>query len=153
VSEIDELYQEVILHHSRKPRNFGVLEDANRSADGYNPLCGDRLHLSLRLEDGVVRDLRFVGEGCAISKASASVMTEVLKGRPEDEARALFRSFHDMVTGSPTEEPGAGLGKLDVFAGVRRFPVRVKCAMLPWRTLESALANEPETVTTETEES
>ena len=148
MSGLGDLYQEVILHHSKVPRNFGTLESANRRASGHNPLCGDRVHLTLDVEDGVVRDIRFQGDGCAISTASASVMTDTLKGKTEAEARELFRAFHAMVTGEgPADAPG--LGKLGVFAGVRDFPVRVKCAMLAWRTLEAALGKARETITTE----
>lgn len=141
-----ELYQEVILHHSKAPRNFGELEHPNRSADGHNPLCGDRIHLTLDVEDGIVRDLRFRGDGCAISTASASVMTDAIKGKSEEDARKLFRDFHAMVTG---EGQSPEMGKLDVFAGVRDYPVRVKCAMLAWRTLEAALGDAGRTVSTE----
>lgn len=147
MSDISELYQEVILHHSKKPRNFGVLTDANRDADGHNPLCGDRLHLTLDVEDGTIRDVRFQGEGCAISTASASVMTDAIKGLSEDEARQLFASFLHLVTGEGDADT-SNLGKLEVFAGVKEFPVRVKCAMLAWRTLEAALKGD-ETATTE----
>ena len=149
MSEFEDLYQEVILHHSKSPRNVGVLDDANRKALGHNPLCGDKLHLTLSVEDGVVKDIRFTGEGCAISTASTSVMTDLLKGKREEDALAMLGAFHALVTG---EEPAADapeLGKLEVFAGVRRFPVRVKCAMLPWRTLESALVDPDAVATTE----
>lgn len=148
MSEIDELYQEVILHHSKKPRNFGVLEHPNRAADGHNPLCGDKLHLTLDVQEGRVADVRFQGEGCAISTASASVMTDLIKGKAVEEAARMFAAFHALVTG---EAPPAGapeLGKLAVFSGVQRFPVRVKCAMLAWRTLEAALEDRG-TVSTE----
>lgn len=134
--ELRELYQEVILDHGRKPRNFGPLAGANRHAEGFNPLCGDRLQLHLRLEDGVIAEARFEGAGCAISTASASLMTEALKGRSESEARLLFDSFHALLT---TGEAKAPLGKLAVLAGVREFPVRVKCATLAWHTLDAAL--------------
>jgi len=149
VSALGDLYQEVILHHSRSPRNFGCLEAANRAADGHNPLCGDRVHLTLDLEDGVIRDVRFEGEGCAICTASASVMTDALKGKTEEEARALFDAFHALVTGEAPPEEAGDLGKLEVFSGVSEFPMRVKCAMLAWRTLEAALKNESGTITTE----
>ncbi len=148
MSGLRELYQEVILHHSKAPRNFGVLEHANRAADGHNPLCGDRLHLTLDVHDGRVRDVRFRGEGCAISTASASVMTDALKGVSEERARELFRAFRAMVTGQGEADVEA-LGKLGVFAGVRDFPVRVKCAMLAWRTLEAALGGTHDPVSTE----
>ena len=145
MSDLSDLYQEVILHHAKKPRNFGVLEDANRVADGHNPLCGDRLHLTLLTEDGLVKDLRFGGQGCAISTASASLMTEAVKGKTIEEAQALLCSFLAMVSGEEHPEGGAELpSKLEIFAGVREFPARVKCAMLSWRTLEAALA-QPDT--------
>ena len=148
MSGLGDLYQEVILHHSKSPRNFGTLDGANRRASGHNPLCGDRVHLTLDVEEGVVRDIRFQGDGCAISTASASVMTDTIKGKTEAEARELFRAFHAMVTGEGPVD-AEGLGKLGVFGGVREFPVRVKCAMLAWRTLEAALGKARETVTTE----
>lgn len=149
MSELEDLYQEVILHHSKSPRNFGVLEDANHRADGHNPLCGDKLHLTLRIEDDVVQDVRFVGEGCAISTASSSVMTDLLKGKSEAQARAMLAAFTALVTGEEPEGEVPELGKLEVFSGVRRFPVRVKCAMLPWRTFESAIADQVQPATTE----
>ena len=150
MSDLRELYQEVILHHNKSPRNFGALEDANRRADGHNPLCGDRLSLGLRVVDGRIEDVRFTGSGCAISKASASLMTEAVKGRKAEEADALFHKFHELLTGPPdVKVDGKELGKLAVFAGVREFPVRVKCATLAWHTLEAALAG-GETASTET---
>ena len=140
MSELRELYQTVILDHNKNPRNFGALEDADRSADGFNPLCGDKLRLTVALEDDVVKDLRFEGAGCAISTASASLMTQAVKGRPVSEALKLFEGFHRLVTSDPTGEVDAGdLGKLAVFAGVREFPMRVKCATLAWHTLKNAL--------------
>ena len=145
---LEDLYQEVILHHSKSPRNFGVLDGANRTADGHNPLCGDKLHLTLHVEDGRVTDVRFAGEGCAISTASSSVMTDLVKGKTEEEAARMLAAFHALVSGETPGQDAPELGKLEVFAGVSRFPVRVKCAMLPWRTLESALKGE-ETATTE----
>ncbi len=149
MTAIEDLYQEVILHHSKSPRNFGELEEANRSADGYNPICGDKLRLTLIVEGGEVKDIRFLGEGCAISTASSSVMTDLLKGKTEEDATKMLDAFHALVTGEAPSEDAPELGKLEVFSGVSRFPVRVKCAMLPWRTLESALENRQETVTTE----
>jgi len=140
VSDIADLYQEVILHHSRSPRNYGALEGPDRAADGHNPLCGDRLHVDVRLDDGAIADLRFEGEGCAISKASASLMTDAVKGRSQDEVHGLLEAFHAAVSGQPSPEGAPELGKLEVLAGVRAFPARVKCAMLAWRTLEAALA-------------
>jgi nitrogen fixation NifU-like protein len=149
MTAIEDLYQEVILHHSKSPRNFGVLEDANRSAEGHNPLCGDKLHLTLIVEGGTVRDIRFIGEGCAIATASSSVMTDLLKGKSEGDAAKMLDAFHALMMGESPNEGAPELGKLEVFSGVNRFPVRVKCAMLPWRTLESALKNRQATVTTE----
>jgi nitrogen fixation NifU-like protein len=152
MSDLRDLYQEVILDHNRHPRNFGTLEDATRRAEGYNPLCGDRLTLSLRLEGDRIADIRFSGQGCAISKASASLMTDSLKGRTLDEAERLFQAFHDMVTAGPGSQVDTGaLGKLAVFAGVTEFPARVKCASLAWHTLHAALHDEPAVVSTENE--
>jgi nitrogen fixation protein NifU and related proteins len=148
MSEIDELYQEVILHHSKAPRNFGVLAGPNRVADGYNPLCGDKLHLTLDIQDGLVADVRFQGDGCAISTASASVMTDLVKGRSVEDATRMFEAFHALITGEPAPEGAPELGKLAIFSGVQRFPARVKCAMLAWRTLEAAF-KQGGTVTTE----
>ena len=143
-----ELYQETIFDHYRRPRNLGRPEGANREAQGYNPLCGDQVKVYLRVEDGVVKDAGFEGTGCAISTASASLMTESLKGRREEEALSLLQSFHSMVTGAAT---GDGLGKLEALAGVREFPERVKCATLAWHTMQSALEQPygQEAVTTE----
>jgi len=142
MSDLSDLYQEVILDHNKRPRNFRTLEGANHVAEGFNPLCGDRLHLYLRVEDGVVADVGFQGSGCAISKASASLMTDSIKGRPVADVRALFERFHTMVT-TPPEESVEDLGKLSVLAGVREFPVRVKCASLAWHTLKAALDRDP----------
>lgn len=148
MSELRELYQQVILDHNRKPRNFRRLEDANRTAEGYNPLCGDQITLYLRVDDGVIKDAAFQGKGCAISKASASLMTTSVIGKPESEATALFNRVHAMLT---TESDGAAeeLGKLAVFAGVREFPSRIKCATLAWHTLQAALGRAAQPVTTE----
>jgi nitrogen fixation protein NifU and related proteins len=135
--ELQELYQQVILDHSRSPRNYYKLDVANRVAEGHNPLCGDRVTVFLLLENGVIRDVSFQGEGCAISKASASMMTEAVKGKSKEEAEALFEKFHDMVTtGSPALDE---LGKLGAFAGVNKFPARVKCAILPWHAVSATL--------------
>jgi nitrogen fixation NifU-like protein len=140
VSELTDLYQEVILDHNKTPRNFGPLDTANRHADGHNPLCGDQLTVFLRIDDGVVADASFVGHGCAISTASASLMTEAIKGKPVAEVEALFQDFHAMLTDAPTSgESGPDMGKLAVFAGVREFPARVKCATLAWHTLHNAI--------------
>lgn len=146
MSELDELYQNVILDHNRSPRNYRVVDGANRHAEGNNPLCGDRIGVWLRLDGDVIADVGFQGNGCAISKASASLMTTVVKGRTVREAEELFGRFHELVTG----EAGAareGLGKLGVFRGVAAFPIRVKCASLPWHALKAALDG-PETVVT-----
>jgi nitrogen fixation protein NifU and related proteins len=150
MSDLADLYQEVILDHNRRPRNFGVLPDANRTAKGHNPLCGDRLSLYLRLDAGRIADISFEGSGCAISKASASLMTDAVKGRTVEDAAALFDRFHRMVT-TPPDRPvdDAGVGKLAVLAGVREFPVRVKCASLAWHTLKAALEGAAEPVRTE----
>ncbi len=146
MSDLRDLYQEVIFDHNRHPRNFGPLPGANRHADGFNPLCGDRLTLNLQVQDGVIQDARFEGSGCAISTASASLMTEALKGKTEAEAAALFEGFHHMVMGEKSE---VDLGKLAVLAGVSEFPARVKCASLAWHTLNAALKNEADPVSTE----
>jgi nitrogen fixation NifU-like protein len=144
---IDELYQETILDHSKRPRNHHVLTDANRRAEGYNPLCGDKLKLYLRMDGDVVADASFEGAGCAISTASASLMTESLKGKTREEAMRLIDKFHDLLT---TDTPASrDLGKLVVFCGVRDYPARVKCATLAWHTLKSALNGSAETATTE----
>jgi nitrogen fixation NifU-like protein len=150
LSDLSELYQEVILDHNRRPRNFGVLPDANRTADGHNPLCGDRLRLYLKLDGGRIADVKFEGSGCAISKASASLMTEAVRGRTVDDAGRIFDEFHKLVTGAREADlDDEVLGKLAVFGGVREFPVRVKCASLAWHTLKSALAGAGDTVKTE----
>ena len=148
MSEITDLYQEVILDHNKKPRNFGRVAGANHTAEGFNPLCGDKVTVYLDMKDGRLREVAFEGSGCAISKASASMMTEALKGRTEAEARALFDTFHQLVTGE-TRPSDASLGKLVVFSGVRGFPMRVKCASLAWHTLRAALDDVHETMTTE----
>lgn len=135
-SDLRDLYQEVIVDHGRRPRNFGRMEHASHSAEGYNPLCGDRLTLYLRLSGEVIAEARFEGVGCAISTASASLMTEALKGKTIGEAEALFAGFHALLTGSGESVP---LGKLQALAGVRAFPSRVKCATLAWHTLHAAL--------------
>jgi nitrogen fixation protein NifU and related proteins len=144
--DLNDLYQEVILDHNRRPRNFHALADANHTAEGHNPLCGDRLTLYLKVQDGVVTDVSFEGAGCAISKASASLMTDAVKGKSVIEAEALFERFHRMVT-TPPEQPVEDLGKLSALAGVREFPVRVKCASLAWHTLKAAMACERRTST------
>jgi nitrogen fixation NifU-like protein len=146
-AELQELYQEVILDHNRSPRNFRVLQ-RGKSAEGFNPLCGDRVTVFLLVDDGVITDVSFQGSGCAISKASASLMTESVKGKTVADAEALFDRFQQMVTGAP-DAPLDRLGKLTVLAGVRQFPIRVKCASLPWHTLRAALDSSQEVVTTE----
>jgi nitrogen fixation NifU-like protein len=144
---VHDLYQEIILDHSKRPRNRHSMEDANREAEGYNPLCGDKLKLFLKIEDDIVRDASFEGSGCAISTASASLMTESLKGKTRAEAMKLIEKFHELLT---TDTPvSQDLGKLVVFCGVRDYPARVKCATLAWHTLKSALNESGETATTE----
>lgn len=147
MSDLKDLYQEVILDHSKSPRNFKELCGSNRKADGYNPLCGDKVTVFLKVADGAITDVTFVGSGCAISTASASLMTESVKGKSLDEVELLFQGFRDLVTGKPAE--CIELGKLEVFQGVSEFPVRVKCATLVWHTLQAALANTGEAATTE----
>lgn len=151
MSDLHALYQELILDHSRSPRNFGVLAGANHEAKGYNPLCGDKVQVYLHMEDNRIKDIHFEGQGCAISMASASLMTEMVKGKTESEAKELFTAFHDMVTGKTTTVPldEILLDKLMVMSGVQQFPVRVKCATLPWHTMEAAIKNKKEQVTTE----
>ncbi|HEY0003197.1 MAG TPA: SUF system NifU family Fe-S cluster assembly protein [Pyrinomonadaceae bacterium] len=149
MSELSELYQQVILDHNKKPRNFHKLESANRTAEGYNPLCGDQLTVYLNLEDEVVKEVSFEGSGCAISKAAASMMTQSLKGKTKEEAETLFKEFHRMVTGElDTEAEPNQLGRLTIFSGVSEFPARVKCASLPWHTMHAAL-NGQDAVSTE----
>jgi nitrogen fixation protein NifU and related proteins len=147
MSDLRDLYQQVILDHNRKPRNFRTIADANRTAEGYNPLCGDRITVQITVEDGIVKDAAFQGTGCAISKAAASMMTANVIGKPDTEVDALFHRVHAMLTG----ENGAAeeLGKLAVFAGVREFPSRIKCATLAWHTLQAALHGAAEPVSTE----
>ena len=148
--DLRDLYQEVILDHNKRPRNFVRPADTNAQADGFNPLCGDKVTVFLKVEGGVVRDLGFQGAGCAISTASASLMTEQLKGKTLPEVQALFEGFQRMVTSDVAAPPGAeGLGKLEVLAGVREFPMRIKCATLAWHTLKAALEDEREPVSTE----
>ncbi|MBZ5577742.1 MAG: SUF system NifU family Fe-S cluster assembly protein [Acidobacteriia bacterium] len=144
---VDDLYQETILDHSKRPRNFHIMQDANRTADGYNPLCGDKLKLYLKVENDIVQDASFEGCGCAISTASASLMTESLKGKTKDEALHLLEKFHDLLTQDAASTQD--LGKLVVFCGVRDYPGRVKCATLAWHTLKSALNGTGDLTTTE----
>jgi len=149
MSELDDLYQEVILDHNKNPRNFRAIANADKRAEGHNPLCGDQLDLYVSMEDDRVADVAFLGSGCAISKASASMMTQVVKGKTREEAEVLFDEFHRMVTGKLDIETDENrLGKLKIFAGVLEFPARVKCASLSWHTLHAALNNE-DSVSTE----
>jgi nitrogen fixation NifU-like protein len=150
VSDLRDLYQEVILDHNRRPRNFRAIEGANRHAEGYNPLCGDRLSLYLQVEDGVIKDASFQGSGCAISKASASMMTDSVKGKTVNEAKEMFEQFQKMVTAG-ADVDSARLGKCAVFEGVRNYPTRVKCAVLAWHTLRAAVDSNDRLVSTEEE--
>ncbi|HEY9279375.1 MAG TPA: SUF system NifU family Fe-S cluster assembly protein [Eoetvoesiella sp.] len=145
--DLRELYQEVIFDHNRHPRNFHAMPEPSHAADGYNPLCGDQLTVYLQVKDGMVEDISFVGQGCAISTASASLMTEAVKGRAVSEVEALFRDFHAMLTDAQPE--GRDFGKLEVLSGVREFPARVKCATLAWHTLHNALVGAGDTARTE----
>jgi nitrogen fixation protein NifU and related proteins len=150
MSDLRELYQEVILDHNKRPRNFRAIEPPSQKAEGYNPLCGDRITVYLRLKGDVIEDVAFEGSGCAISKASASLMTDALKGRTIDDAGSLFEEFHHMVTAPADAQVEIGrLDKLAVFAGVREYPVRVKCASLAWHTLRAALEAKHDVVSTE----
>lgn len=150
MSDLRELYQELILEHNKKPRNFRVLDDATHTAEGFNPLCGDRLKLYLSIKDGVINDVGFQGSGCAISKASASLMTLSVKGKTIDEAKALFAEVHKLLSRKTDEAANAEkLGRLAVLSGVCEFPARVKCASLAWHTLKSGIENKSNAVTTE----
>lgn len=149
MSDLRELYQELILEHSKKPRNYRKIEDATRSVEGYNPLCGDHFTVYVKMNGDRIEDLSFEGSGCAISKSSASMMTSALKGRTREEAEALFERFHNLVTGQADVHPDAELGKLAVFSGVSEFPVRVKCATLAWHTMHAALEGREQPVSTE----
>jgi len=151
MDELRDLYQEVILDHKKRPRNFRPMEDSDFQADGHNPLCGDQVTVFLKVREGLIEDVSFQGEGCAISMASASLMTEILKGKSPQEAEDLFGKFHDLVTEEVADKNLAGpsLGKLEVLAGVKAFPTRVKCATLAWHTLHAALEHKDEIVTTE----
>jgi nitrogen fixation NifU-like protein len=150
MSELTDLYQEVILDHNKRPRNFGKLDTADRAAHGHNPLCGDKLTVYLSVDGGTIRDVRFEGSGCAISKASASLMTEAVKGHSIDDALALFRRMHTLLT-TPIDQPvdADSFGKLAVLSGVREFPMRVKCASLSWHTLKAAIESAGNPVKTE----
>ena len=152
LGDLEELYQEVILDHSRRPRNFGELSDAAVRVHGDNPACGDEIHLAVKFDgDGGLQDIKFTGHGCAISQASASLMTTKLKGKSRNEVEEMFRAFHDLVTTENGDAPKT-LGDLRVMRGVRRFPQRVKCAMLPWRAVEQALRQSEGEATVSTEE-
>ncbi|OGP14086.1 MAG: SUF system NifU family Fe-S cluster assembly protein [Deltaproteobacteria bacterium RIFCSPLOWO2_02_FULL_50_16] len=152
MTPLSELYQQVILDHNSHPQNFHKLENADGSAEGYNPLCGDEIHIYLKMEGEKIQDIGFLGSGCAISKASTSIMTASIKGKTKAEAKVIFQKFIKMIT-SPLEDssPDPDLGKLSVFKGVREFPTRIKCASLAWHTLQAALENKNKTVTTEEE--
>src|SRR5213594_1121700 len=149
MAELNELYQQVILDHNKKPRNFKRLERANCEQEGYKPLCGDQITLYLEMDGDLIKDVGFQGSGCAISKASASMLTDSLKGKTKAEVKALFDKVHEMVT---TGKSNDGLGKLAVFAGVHKFPARVKCAILPWHAVVAAVEGRQEPVTTEKED-
>ncbi len=150
MSDLGELYQQTVLDHNRRPRNFRRLDDANRHAEGYNPLCGDEIFIDIKVKDGTIEDIGFEGGGCAISKACASMMTDAVKGTDEEEVARLFDVFHKTVTGEtdPMESMDE-LGKLAILSGVREFPARVKCASLAWHTLKAALDQSQDSVTTE----
>jgi nitrogen fixation protein NifU and related proteins len=150
MTALRDLYQEVILDHNKSPHNYREMADATRLALGHNPLCGDKLKLYVKIEGDRIADVAFQGSGCAISKASASIMTDAIKGSTVEEAETLYGKFHELLTGpSDVKADGAGLGKLAVFSGVREFPARVKCATLAWHTLESALKNQEQVAKTE----
>ena len=149
MSDLKDLYQEVILDHNRNPRNCYIMDGASCTADGHNPLCGDTVKVYLRIEDGIIEEISFQGQGCAICTASTSLMTESVRGKTVEEAQGLFDEFHQMLTGV-AEEQGLELGKLQVFEGVREYPVRVKCATLAWHTLNAAMEEKGEKTTTET---
>jgi nitrogen fixation NifU-like protein len=149
VTDLQDLYQELILDHGSRPRNLKKLAGANHTAEGYNPLCGDKVKVYVNLDGEVVKDISFEGAGCAISTASASIMTETLKGKTRAEADALFEMFHDLVTGQQRKLDSPELGKLAVFSGVSEFPMRVKCATLSWHTLRAAIKGKEEVVSTE----
>ena len=147
--DLRDLYQEVIFDHNRNPRNFRIIENADRKVEGFNPLCGDRLTLYLQMEGDVIADASFQGSGCAISTASVSLMTEIVKGKTENEAEELFKKFNEMTTGKDENFNLEAIGKLAVLAGVCEYPARVKCATLAWHTLDAALKNEQQAISTE----
>lgn len=148
--DLNDLYQQVILDHSKRPRNFGKIEGANRTSRGHNPLCGDNVTIYLHMENDVVKDVSFEGSGCAISVASASVMTDALKGKTKEQAQKIFSGFHDLITHG--KHDAGDLGKLEVFAGVNKFPARVKCAILAWHAANAAIEGGSEIVSTENQE-
>jgi len=149
-TELKELYQQVILDHNKSPRNFGKIEHANHTAEGYNPLCGDKVNIYIEMDNDVIKDISFQSSGCAISQASSSLMSSAVKGKTREEAEKIFNRFHDLIIGKPDEEKSLEeLGKLTVFAGVKDFPSRVKCASLPWHTMLNALHKNDEQVATE----
>ena len=147
--DLRDLYQEVIFDHNRNPRNFRIIENADKKVEGFNPLCGDRLTLYLQMSGDVIVDASFQGSGCAISTASVSLMTEIVKGKTEQEAEELFKKFHEMTTGKDQDFNLVAVGKLAVLAGVREYPARVKCATLAWHTLDAAIKNEQQAISTE----
>ena len=149
MADLRDLYQEVILEHSKAPRNYRVLEHANHRAEGFNPLCGDRFTVYLDMSGDTIRDISFQGSGCVISKASASMMTQSVKGKTRTEAEALLESFRQVVTGQLVGDNGHEVGKLSVFSGVSEYPIRVKCATLAWHALRAALNGQGETISTE----
>ncbi|HYG98792.1 MAG TPA: SUF system NifU family Fe-S cluster assembly protein [Terriglobales bacterium] len=149
MADLRELYQELILDHSKKPRNYREMPNANRRVEGFNPLCGDHFTVYMDMEGETVKDVSFQGSGCALSKASASMMTQALKGKTKTDAEALFERFHDLVTGKAGEAQAESLGKLAVFSGVSDFPVRVKCASLAWHAMKAAIEGDAEQVSTE----
>ena len=149
MTDLQDLYQELILDHGRRPRNFRPLDGATRSAEGYNPLCGDKVKIYVKMDGDIVKDISFEGSGCAISTASASIMTETLKGKTRAQAEELFHTFHDLVTGQQAQLDAPELGKLAVFSGVSEFPIRVKCATLAWHTLRAAINGEGKVISTE----
>jgi nitrogen fixation NifU-like protein len=147
--DLRDLYQEVIFDHNRNPRNFRIIDNADRKVEGFNPLCGDRLTLFLKMNADIIEDASFQGSGCAISTASVSLMTEIIKGKTEAEAENLFKLFHEMTTGKSEDIKLEAVGKLAVLAGVREYPARVKCATLAWHTLDAALKNQQQSISTE----
>lgn len=149
MADLRDLYQDVILEHAKAPRNFRVLPEPDHKAEGYNPLCGDRCSVDISMRGDVIDEVAFQGSGCAISRASASMMTQALKGKTLEEADSLFRNFHRMVTGQGSEANKPQLGKLEVFSGISEFPTRVKCATLAWHTVQAALHGDREPITTE----